>query len=93
MVAFCPRVGRGFRFRFEIAKVIQPQRTPNVTDISEAVEQLVLEINSVLEEAIRRYPEQYLWIHDRYRTQPDKQAAGVTKQAHLETLQADPETA
>lgn len=92
VVAFCPRVGRGFRFRFEIAKVIYPQRATNGTDISEAVEQLVVEINKVLEEGIRRYPEQYLWIHDRYRTQPDKQSVDLTEQAGTGDLQADPET-
>lgn len=92
VVAFCPRVGRGFKFRFEIGKVIQPEPITSTTDISEAVKRLVLEINKVLEQGIRRYPEQYLWIHDRYRTQPDKQAAEVVEASSLENLQIDPET-
>lgn len=28
-------------------------------------------INTLLEECIRRHPEQYLWLHKRYKTQPD----------------------
>lgn len=28
-------------------------------------------INSLLEECIRRHPEQYLWLHKRYKTQPE----------------------
>ena len=35
-----------------------------------AVMRLVRRINKTLEDAILRHPEQYLWIHDRYREPP-----------------------
>lgn len=93
VLAFCPRIGNGFRFRFEISKVIYPEPVTASTDISLAVKRLVLEINKALEEAIRQYPEQYLWIHDRYRTQPDKQTTEPSDANSVPVLQADPETA
>ncbi len=37
----------------------------------------MVRINSELEALIRRAPEQYLWIHDRYRTQPKVGDAGA----------------
>lgn len=39
----------------------------------QAVYDLNLRIHHCLEQAIRRTPEQYLWIHDRYRTRPEDQ--------------------
>ena len=34
------------------------------------------EIHAVLEDAIRLHPEQYLWIHNRYRTRPPEEGEG-----------------
>lgn len=93
VLAFCPRIGNGFRFRFEISKVIHPEPITASTDISAAVKRLVLEINKALEEAIRQYPEQYLWIHDRYRTQPDQPVAPASEADPVSVLQPGPETA
>ncbi len=38
-------------------------------------------INRVIEEHVRRVPEQYLWIHRRFKDQPDGGARGYTKSA------------
>ena len=70
-VCFCLRVGTGFKFRTEVCDVIQPEPTTDGEDSAIAVSRLVRRINTSLEKAILRYPEQYLWTHDRYRTQPD----------------------
>jgi KDO2-lipid IV(A) lauroyltransferase len=70
-ICFCPRVGHGFRFRAEISELIQPETPLHREDTAVAVMRLVRRINKALEEAILRHPEQYLWIHDRYRTQPE----------------------
>ena len=42
-------------------------------DAAIAASRLVRRINASLEAAILRHPEQYLWTHDRYRTQPKSQ--------------------
>ncbi|MCB9870063.1 MAG: lysophospholipid acyltransferase family protein [Planctomycetes bacterium] len=72
-VCFCLRIGSGFRFRLDPIKLIRPEVPSDRAAVPGAVKRLVLEINRHLEEAVLRYPEQYLWIHDRYRTQPNQQ--------------------
>lgn len=60
---------RGYRFRFDliINGPFHLQRTGNKQeDLLAAVKR----INQELERLIREGPDQYLWIHDRYRTQP-----------------------
>lgn len=61
------RVGSGFRFRGLVRDVLNVG--PSV-DRERDVERLVRTINARLEELVLQYPEQYLWIHDRYRTRP-----------------------
>lgn len=58
------RVGRGFRFRMVFAPVLVPQPTG---DRDRDLLAFVTALNGRLEELIRCAPEQYLWIHDRYR--------------------------
>ncbi len=64
MVGAAIRVGRGYRFRMEAIGPIHPRRTG---DLAADVEHTVREVNAALETLIRRFPEQYLWMHDRYR--------------------------
>ena len=70
-ISSCVRIGKGFRFRIQLHEVIQVTVPANKEDVAAHVIQLVLRINQRLEKAILTYPEQYLWIHDRYRTQPE----------------------
>jgi KDO2-lipid IV(A) lauroyltransferase len=59
------RSGRGFRFRFLAAEPFVLEATGDRrTDLLAGVAR----VNRVLEDLIRQAPEQYLWIHDRYRT-------------------------
>jgi KDO2-lipid IV(A) lauroyltransferase len=65
MVAASIRIGTGFRFKWVIQEIIRPQSTgDHAVDIQHTVEK----VNLSLEALIRRYPEQYLWIHNRYRS-------------------------
>ncbi|MHC5062376.1 MAG: lysophospholipid acyltransferase family protein [Planctomycetota bacterium] len=64
LVATCVRVGSGFRFKWVNQEVVQPVQTG---DRNAAVQATVEKINRGLERLILRYPEQYLWIHNRYR--------------------------
>ena len=61
------RKGVGFRFEMITEPSFVPERTGDkVADLHRAV----VQINERLERMIRRAPDQYVWIHDRYRTQP-----------------------
>jgi Kdo2-lipid IVA lauroyltransferase/acyltransferase len=58
------RTGRGFRFRM----VSEPAFVPPSTGDREAdLRAAVAQVNERLERMIKAWPEQYLWIHDRYR--------------------------
>ena len=74
VVGYAQRVGQGFRFRM----VSHPPFVPLQTgDRMADLQQVVSEVNRRLEQQIRGCPEQYLWIHDRYR------AAGAETQQRL----------
>lgn len=61
------RVGGGFRFKLALLPPFVPESTG---DKAADLYRGVVEVNRRLEEMIRRAPEQYLWIHDRYRKKP-----------------------
>ena len=92
-VAICTfaRVGWGFRFRAVIHEVIQMEVPTDKQDIAPEVRRLVIRINRAIEKAILAYPEQYLWVHDRYRTQPEQSQAEEFEAEQLDGLQVDSE--
>ena len=59
--AFCVRIGVG-RYRVIIRPAIDPENS-----IKEP-EALMTQFNAVLESVIREYPDQYLWMHDRWKS-------------------------
>lgn len=66
------RKGPGFRFVFDVEMVDLPAPTGDEDqDLYEACAQ----INRTIEVFVRRYPSQYLWIHDRFRTRPPSETA------------------
>jgi len=67
MTGTCRRVGSGFRFKTFIDELIYPEVTG---DLEEDVKRLARKINERLEQHILAAPDQYLWIHNRYRTRP-----------------------
>jgi KDO2-lipid IV(A) lauroyltransferase len=72
-VAF--RVGGGFRFRLVLLEPFVPARGG---DPEQDVYEAVVAINQRAEQFVRMEPEQYLWVHDRYRTRPpgESEASG-----------------
>jgi KDO2-lipid IV(A) lauroyltransferase len=87
------RRGRGFRFELVAAPPIHLVPTSDkAADLLAAVGQ----INAAVEWLVRQAPEQYLWIHDRYRTQPKPgtgggEAASVAAGTELEADDGDDE--
>ena len=71
VVGSAVRVGGGFRFRLVTEPAIVFASTGDRDlDLRNAVEA----VNRRLEAVLRQYPEQYLWIHDRYRDPGDSPA-------------------
>jgi KDO2-lipid IV(A) lauroyltransferase len=67
LVGFAIRRGPAFRFTMEFAPVIRPtERELAGRDLAG----LTRRITAAMEEIILRHPEQYLWLHDRYKTRP-----------------------
>ena len=79
IVCSCIRTGRGFRFRYRVHRILRPRSPVDRGDVARAVEELVEQTNRCLEDVILTYPDQYLWVHDRYRTQPDPSEADTNR--------------
>lgn len=73
LVFWCPRGTEPATWRLGCALVRGPAAPAAADD--EGVRQLTLQMHREMERAILRHPEQYLWIHDRYRTRPAGEAA------------------
>src|SRR5688572_8455160 len=78
VVGVALRVGNGFKFRLVGTPWFPPQRTG---DKRADLLATVTRINHEFEVLIRSCPEQYLWIHDRYRTQPEAGEAASSEGA------------
>jgi Kdo2-lipid IVA lauroyltransferase/acyltransferase len=61
----CRMAARPLHYEFEFDEVLTPEEWGR-----RSVEDIVLRINQGLERLIRADPEQYVWIHDRYRDTP-----------------------
>ena len=56
-------------------KLVRSEHPPERKPSDESILALTTRIHEVLEAVIREHPEQYFWIHDRYRTRPPGEAA------------------
>lgn len=74
---FCPRQPDG-SYRVEILPEID---TTPTGDTEADVHRIMADITQVIEEMVRRYPDQWLWLHDRWR---------VTPPAHLDPVTGRP---
>lgn len=64
----------------------EPVEPPEGTDREDAVRDLTARITARLEEAIRAHPDQWLWMHQRWKTRPD----GTRENAAAELAGARP---
>jgi KDO2-lipid IV(A) lauroyltransferase len=67
VVGVAPRIKPGFRYRIEIERIIQPAEWVSRDDPLQWITETYA---AALEAAIRRHPEQYLWIHRRWKSRP-----------------------
>lgn len=65
VVGMCLMAERPLHYRIDIRDVLLPEEWAR-----REVEEIVLRVNQGLERMIRENPEQYVWIHDRYRDTP-----------------------
>lgn len=66
-VGFARRIGNRFRFRVWMERIIEPRE---YRDLPDPVYSITQECAHAFEAAIRRSPEQYLWLHRRWKHQP-----------------------
>lgn len=71
IVGYAARTRRGFHYRMNVERIIQPEEWESRDDPLQWVTQ---EYSRALESAIRKHPEQYLWIHRRWKTRPKGEA-------------------
>jgi KDO2-lipid IV(A) lauroyltransferase len=69
IVGTCPRVGP-FRYRLSLVEVPVPG-----TDDEAAVVALTATLTRRLEDVIRQYPEQWVWMHERWKRRPPDEAS------------------
>jgi KDO2-lipid IV(A) lauroyltransferase len=67
VVGYARRIGPGFRYEVGCAEVIHPDE---LTGTADDVRLLTQRYTSALERVIRLSPEQYLWLHRRWKHQP-----------------------
>jgi KDO2-lipid IV(A) lauroyltransferase len=77
-----PRVGWPMRFRWEVEEVIDPR--DYVGRRASAVKTMTVRFTQAIERLVRRHPEQYFWLHRRWKHQPTKPERGekATAAAH-----------
>jgi KDO2-lipid IV(A) lauroyltransferase len=71
---FCPRQPDG-SYRVEILPEID---TSSTGDTDADIHRIMAEITKVIEDMVRRYPDQWLWMHDRWRVTPPANLDPVT---------------
>ena len=67
MVGYARRIGPGFRYEVGCTELIDPSEFAGTADDARLLTQ---RYTSALETIIRRDPEQYLWLHRRWKHQP-----------------------
>jgi len=82
VVGYAVRTRPGFRYRIAVERIIQPEEWAGRQDGLAWITQTYAH---ALETAIRRWPEQYLWVHRRWKTQPKREAAGAAGQGDRAT--------
>ena len=71
VVGYCRRLGDRFRHELGVERVIEPEQW---RDKQDPVLWITQEYASAIESYVRRWPDQYLWTHRRWKTRPKEEA-------------------
>lgn len=85
VVGYAARQGRGFRYRLVVERIIEPEEWESQADPLRWITQTY---TRALEDAIRRYPDQYLWVHRRWKHQPKARTAAPAMGAAMVSVSA-----
>jgi len=77
VVAVCVRDGRPLRYELKIEDIIDPKEFESRSD---AVLAITRRYSNALERAVRRNPDQYFWLHRRWKHQPTE-GEGLKREA------------
>jgi KDO2-lipid IV(A) lauroyltransferase len=72
VISSCLQAARPLHYRLEFGEVLHPDEWARCE-----VEEIVLRVNLGFERLIRAHPEQYIWIHDRYKDTPGELDPGA----------------
>lgn len=86
VVGYAVRVRRGFHYRIAVERIIRPAEWEGQDDPLRWITQTY---TSALEAAVRQWPEQYLWVHRRWKHRPKEE----TRAAASDQPSAFPSTA
>jgi KDO2-lipid IV(A) lauroyltransferase len=75
VVGYARRIGPGFRYEVGCEELIEPHEWTGTSDDARILTQ---RFTSALEAVIRRDPQQYLWLHRRWKHQPKKRTRKPT---------------
>ena len=83
VVGYARRIGPGFRYEVGCPELIEPEEWKGTADDARLLTQ---RYTTALEQIIRRDPDQYLWLHRRWKHQPKKK----TKRSTMEITEKAP---
>jgi KDO2-lipid IV(A) lauroyltransferase len=72
VVGCATRIGQGFHYRIDVERILVPEQWECQADPLRWITQ---EVAQAMERFVRRAPEQYLWVHRRWKTPPRDEPA------------------
>lgn len=72
IVGCARRIGRHFRYEIVLQRIIRPEEW---LDLDDPLMWITAEYTRAIEDMVRAVPEQYLWIHRRWKTRPKDESA------------------
>ena len=72
IVGYAARRGRGFHYAVHVERIIRPEEWAERDD---SLQWITDEYAAAMERSIRRHPEQYLWVHRRWKSRPRSERA------------------